>query len=35
MEFLPDIETLDRLARGWLFWLRTRVISLPVKRASR
>lgn len=30
MEFLPDLETLDRIVSGWLFWLRTRVISAPV-----
>lgn len=30
MEFLPDYETLDQTVRGWLFWLRTRVMSASV-----
>lgn len=30
MEFLPDLETLDRLIAGWLFWLKTRVVNWPV-----
>lgn len=30
MEFLPDPETLERMVRGWLFWLRTRVLSVEI-----
>ena len=30
MEFLPDYETIDLTVRGWLFWLRTRVLSWSV-----
>jgi small-conductance mechanosensitive channel len=30
MEFLPDPQAIEQMLRGWLFWLRTRVISAPV-----
>ncbi|MEQ8602507.1 MAG: mechanosensitive ion channel [Marivibrio sp.] len=30
MEFPPDLETLDRLVAGALFWLKTRVVNWPV-----
>lgn len=30
MEFLPDYDTIEQTVRGWLFWLRTRVVSVSV-----